>query len=184
MGQPLVVDNRTGGAGAIGASEVARAKPDGYTLLLTITDSQINNAALFRNLSYDPRRDFIPIAQIVRSPALISTHAAMGMKTLADLRARAISSLGKLSYASWGIGGLGHVAGESLNRALEANMVHIPQRSEAPFVTGLLSGTVDIGLSSVGSMMQHLQAGKIVPLAVLGAQRSSTMPVLRRRQRF
>lgn len=175
MGQPVVVDNKAGAAGAIGASEVARAKPDGYTLLLTITDSQINNTALYKTLAYDPQKDFVGITQIVRSPALISTPPGTGIKSIADLKAK-LAAGAKLSYGSWGIGGLGHLAGETLNHNLHAEMVHVPQRGEGPVVTDLLSGTVDVGLSSVASAMQHVQAGKIVPLAVLGRQRSTTLP--------
>lgn len=176
LGQPVVIDNKAGAAGAIGAGEVARAKPDGYTLLMTITDTQINNTALYKTLSYDPRKDFIGIAQIVRSPALISTHPGTGVRSLADLKAKVAKRDAHLSYGSWGVGGLGHLAGESLNRNLNAAMVHVPQRGEGPVVNDLLSGTIDVGLSSVGSAMQHVPSGKVVPLAILGKQRSSTLP--------
>lgn len=176
LGQAVVVDNKAGAAGAIGASEVARAKPDGYTLLMTITDSQINNTALYKKLAYDPQQDFVGITQIVRSPALIATHPGTGIRSLADLKAKAAKSDAKLSYGSWGIGGLGHLAGESLNTSLKAAMVHVPQRGEGPVVSDLLSGTVDIGLSSVASAMQHVPGGRIVPLGVLGRQRSTTLP--------
>lgn len=176
LGQPVVIDNKAGAAGAIGASEVARAKGDGYVLLMTITDSQINNTALYKNLAYDPQRDFVGITQIVRSPALISTHLATGINSMADLRAKVAQGNAKLSYASWGIGSLGHLAGESVNRTLKADMVHVPQRGEAPVVNDLLSGTVDVGLSSVASAMQHVATGKVVPLAVLGRQRSTSLP--------
>lgn len=175
-GQPVLVDNKPGAAGALGASDAARAAPDGHTLLLTITDTQINNAALFKQLAYDPCRDFIPVTQIVRSPALISASTASGIKSIADLRAQAARQPGRLSYASWGIGGLGHLAGETLNRELKAGMVHVPQKGEGPVVNDLLSGTVSIGLSSVASARQHALAGKIVPLAVLGKERSSALP--------
>ncbi|WP_326538704.1 Bug family tripartite tricarboxylate transporter substrate binding protein [Pseudorhodoferax sp.] len=176
LGQPVVVDNRTGAAGAIGAGEVARAKPDGYTLLMTITDSQINNTALYKTLTYDPRKDFVGITQVVRSPALVSTHPGTGIQSIADLQAKAAQGKARLSYGSWGIGGLGHLAGETLNRNLKAAMVHVPQRGEGPVVTDLLSGTIDVGLSSVASAMQHVPTGKVVPLAVLGQQRSTTLP--------
>jgi tripartite-type tricarboxylate transporter receptor subunit TctC len=176
LGQPVVVDNKAGAAGAIGATEVARAQPDGHTLLVTITDSQINNAALFKTLPYDPQKDFVPITQIVRSPALLSTSASSGIRNLQDLRQRVGTEKAKLSYGSWGIGGLGHVAGETLNRTLKASMVHVPQRGEAPVVTDLLSGTTDIGWSSVATAMQHVQAGKLAPLAVMGRQRSTSLP--------
>ena len=175
LGQPMVVDNKAGAAGAIGAGEVARSKPDGYTLLLTITDSQINNTALYKTLAYDPQKDFVGITQIVRSPALLSTPPGSGIKNMADLKAK-IAGGAKLSYGSWGIGGLGHLAGETMVNNLKTEMVHVPQRGEGPVVTDLLSGTVDLGWSSVASAMQHVQAGKIVPLAVLGRHRSTTLP--------
>jgi tripartite-type tricarboxylate transporter receptor subunit TctC len=176
LGQPVVIDNKAGAAGAIGAGEVARARADGYTLLMTITDSQINNTALYKNLAYDPQKDFVAISQIVRSPALISTHPGTGIRSIADLKAKIAQGSSRLSYGSWGIGGLGHLAGESLNRNLKAGMVHVPQRGEGPVVTDLLTGTIDIGLSSVASAMQHVPTGKLVPLAVLGRTRSTSLP--------
>jgi len=175
IGQPVVVDNKPGAAGAIGAAEAARAAPDGHTLLMTITDTQVNNAALYRRLAYDPRADFIGVTQIVRSPALVSTHPGTGIGRLAELKAKAAQGA-RLSFGSWGIGSLGHLAGETLNRSLGAGMVHVPHRGEGPVVTDLLSGTIDIGLSSVASAMQHVQGGRIVPLAVLGRQRSTSLP--------
>jgi tripartite-type tricarboxylate transporter receptor subunit TctC len=176
LGQPVVVDNKPGAAGGLGAGEVARSKPDGYTVLLTITDSQINNAALFKTLPYDPQKDFAFVTQVVRSPALISVNAESPIKSMQDLKQQVAKEKGKLSYASWGIGGLGHLAGESLNRDLQAGMVHSPQRGEGPVITDLLSKTVDVGFSSVASAKQHLQAGKLTPLAVLGTERSTALP--------
>ena len=176
MGQPVVVDNKSGAGGAIGAAEVARARADGYTLLMTITDSQVNNTALFKNLSYDPLKDFIPITQLVRSPTLLSTHPGSGIKSLADLKTKVNNGGLSLSYASWGIGGLGHLQGETLNRSLKAGMVHVAQRGEAPVISDLLAGTVELGYSSVGSAMQHVPTGKLIPLAVMGHQRSTSLP--------
>jgi tripartite-type tricarboxylate transporter receptor subunit TctC len=176
LGQPVVIDNKTGAAGAIGAGEVSRARADGYTLLMTITDSQINNTVLYKSLAYDPQKDFVAITQIVRSPALISTHPGTAIKNMSDLKSRIAQGSAKLSYGSWGIGGLGHLAGETLNRSLKAGMVHVPQRGEGPVITDLLSGTIDIGLSSVASAMQHVPTGKVIPLAVLGRTRSTSLP--------
>lgn len=175
LGQPVVVDNKSGAAGAIGAAEVARAEPDGHTVLMTINDPLVNNVALFKSLPYDPQKDFAFVAQIVRSPALISASTALGVKNFEELR-RIAQPAAKLSYASWGIGGLGHLAGESLNREMKAQMVHVPQRGEGPVVQDLIGNTVSVGLSSVATAMQHAGAGKIVPLAMMGATRSTALP--------
>lgn len=175
-GQTVIVDNKAGAAGALGAADVARAPADGHTLLLTITDSQINNVALFRSLPYDPRRDFSFVTQVVRSPAVISANADLPVTDMAGLRRLVAEQPGRLSYASWGIGGLGHLAGESLNRELKAGMVHVPQRGEGPVVTDLLARTVSLGLSSVASAQQHVKAGKLRALAVMGPTRSSVLP--------
>ncbi len=175
LGQPVVVENKSGAAGAIGVSDVAKAEPDGYTVLITINDPLVNNVALFKSLPYDPQKDLAFVAQIVRSPALISANTSQGIKSLEDLRKMAQSGQ-KFSYASWGVGGLGHLAGETLNREIKAQMVHVPQRGEGPVVQDLLSQTVSIGLSSVGTAKQHVAAGKIVPLAVMNPQRLSALP--------
>lgn len=176
VGQPVVVDNKSGGAGNIGVAEVAKAEPDGHTVLVTINDPLVNNVALFKHLPYDPQKDFAFVAQIVRSPALISANTTLGVRSIEELRKMASQGGSKLSYASWGIGGLGHLAGETLNRELKAHMVHVPQRGEGPVVQDLLAQTVSIGLSSVGTAKQHVAAGKIVPLGVMNPQRLQAMP--------
>jgi tripartite-type tricarboxylate transporter receptor subunit TctC len=175
LGQPVVVENKSGAAGAIGVADVAKAEPDGYTVLITINDPLVNNVALFKSLPYDPQKDLTFVAQILRSPALISANTSQGIKSLEDLRKLAQSGQ-KFSYASWGVGGLGHLAGETLNREIKAQMVHVPQRGEGPVVQDLLTQTVSIGLSSVGTAKQHVAAGKIVPLAVMNPQRLSALP--------
>ena len=175
LGQPVIVENKSGAAGAIGVSEVARAEADGHTILVTINDPLVNNTALFRKLPYDPRKDLVFVAQILRSPALISAATGAGIADFAALRAK-VAQGEKMTYASWGIGGLGHLAGESLNRAMKAGMVHVPQRGEGPVVQDLLSNTVTIGLSSVATALQHVAARKIVPLAMMGSERSTALP--------
>jgi len=176
LGQPVTVENKSGAAGALGVGEVAKAEADGHTLLFTINDPLVNNVALFRQLSYDPQKELAFIGQVLRSPALISAGTATGFKSLDDFRQAAARPDNKLSFASWGIGSLGHLAGESLNRELKAGMVHIPQRGEGPVVTDLLANTVSLGLSSVASARQHVATGKLVPLAMMGRERSAALP--------
>lgn len=175
LGQAVVVDNKSGAAGAIGVAEVAKAEADGHTVLFTINDPLVNNVALFKALPYDPQKDFAFVAQVLRSPALISASPGLGVRSFEDFR-RAAQPAAKFSYASWGIGGLGHLAGESLNRELKSHMVHVPQRGEGPVVQDLLGNTVSIGLSSVATAKQHVAAGKIIPLAMMGRERSSALP--------
>lgn len=176
LGQPVVVDNKAGANGALGASEVARAAPDGYTLLVTLGDTLINNVAMYKTLSYDPFKDFSYITQAVRSPAVISANADLPVKTMADFRRYAAEQRGKLTYGSWGPGGLGHLAGEQLNRIIGAEMVHVPQRGEAPVMADLLSKTVSVGLTSAGLAKQHVLAGKVTALAIMGKERSPALP--------
>lgn len=176
LGQPVIVDNKAGANGALGASEVARAAPDGYTLLVTLGDTLINNVAMYKALSYDPFKDFSYITQAVRSPAVISANADLPVKTMADFRRYAAEQRGKLTYGSWGPGGLGHLAGEQLNRIIGAEMVHVPQRGEAPVMADLLSKTVSVGLTSAGLAKQHVLAGKVTALAIMGKERSLALP--------
>jgi tripartite-type tricarboxylate transporter receptor subunit TctC len=177
VGQTVVIDNKSGAAGAIGVAEVAKAAPDGYTVLITINDPLVNNTALFKTLPYDPRRDLAFVAQILRSPAVISASPALSAKSFDEFRKMATPER-KLSYASWGIGGLGHLAGESLNRELKAQMVHVPQRGEGPVVQDLLAGTVSVGLSSVATAMPHIASGKVIALAMMGKERSTALPTV------
>lgn len=175
LGQPVMVDNKSGAAGAIGVADVAKAEADGHTLLFTINDPLVNNVALFKTLPYDPQKDFAFVAQILRSPALVSASTSLGVKNFEEFRKLAVPAA-KLSYGSWGIGGLGHLAGETLNRDLKAQMVHVPQRGEGPVVQDLMGHTISIGLSSVATAKQQVAAGKIVPLAMMGRERSTALP--------
>ena len=175
LGQPVVVDNKSGAAGAIGVAEVAKAEADGHTILFTINDPLVNNVALFKTLPYDPQKDLAFVAQVLRSPALISASTGIGVRNFEDFRKAALPAA-KFSYGSWGVGGLGHLAGESLNRELKSQMVHVPQRGEGPVVTDLMGNTISIGLSSVATARQQVAAGKIVPLAMMGRERSTALP--------
>ncbi|BEP38802.1 hypothetical protein GmRootV59_63540 (plasmid) [Variovorax sp. V59] len=112
----------------------------------------------------------------MRSPALLSANLELGVKDMEGFRKLAARPGQQLSYGTWGPGGLGHLAGEALNRRLDAHMVHVPQRGEAPVMADLLSHTVSVGLTSAGLARQHVQAGKVVPLAIMGRERSAVLP--------
>ena len=176
LGQNVIIDNKVGASGAIGCTEVARAPADGHTLLYSLNDPLINNTVLVKNLPYDPQKDFRFVAQILRSPALFSVNASMGIKNYEEFLKWAQANKKGLTYGSWGIGSLGHLAGETLAQNLKLEAVHVPQRGEAPVIQDLLANTVVGGFTSAGTAKPHVLAGKIVPLAMMGRTRSSALP--------
>lgn len=176
MGRAVIVENKPGASGSIGMADVARAAPDGYTIALTGGDSLINNTVLYKNLPYDPMKDFAYITQTALSPNILCANKDLPIKNIKDLKALVAQQSGKLSYASWGLGSLGHLAVEALNRKLHAGMVHIPERGEAPVMADLLSKTVSLGITGVGLARPQVLAGKITPLAIMGRERASALP--------
>ncbi len=178
LGQPVVIENRAGANGALGLNEVVKAPGDGYTIAVTGSDSMSNNVMIIKPLGYNPLKDFAFITQSVRSPAVLSANPDLGVKNMEEFRKLASAPGSKLSYGSWGTGGVGHLAGEALNRKLNAGMVHVPQRGEAPVMQDLLSKTISIGLTSAGLARQYVSSGKVVPLAIMGSERSAALPDL------
>lgn len=176
FGQPVVVENRPGASGTIGAGAVAKGPADGYTLLIVVTDQMVNNAMLFKDLPYDPQRDFAYLTQVLWSPAVLVANADVPVKSMEDFRRFARENRSKLSYASWSLGGLGHLAGETLNRNLNADMVHVPQKGEILVVNDVLAKIVTVGWASVANTRVHIQAGKMTALAVMGKTRSPVLP--------
>lgn len=174
--QNVVVDNKTGASGAIGCADVAKAPADGYTLLYTLNDPLISNTVLVKNLPYDPQKDFRFVASILRSPALLSVPVSLGVKNFEEFKAYASARGQQVSYGSWGIGSLGHLAGETLGNEMKFSSVHIPQRGEAPVLQDLLTNTINCGWTSAGTARPHVQSNKIVPLAMMGPSRSSALP--------
>jgi tripartite-type tricarboxylate transporter receptor subunit TctC len=176
LGQALVIDNRTGASGMMGADAVAKAKPDGYTLLATVADTQINNAVLFKQLPYDPLTDFVPVTQMAYGSPVMVVHADVPAKNLAEFVAYAKANRGKVSYGSWGIGGLGHLMTEAFNQGSALDMIHAPYRGEAAMLQDLLTKSVAVGMGSVTNMLPHIQRGALRAIALSGNQRSPSLP--------
>jgi len=176
LGQSFVIDNRTGASGMVGADAVAKARADGYTLLATVADTQINNTVLFKHLPYDPLNDFVPITQMAYGSPVMVVPAEVPARNLAAFVAYARAQRGKLSYGSWGIGGLGHLMTEAFNQAARLEMVHAPYRGEAAMLQDLLTRSIAVGMGSVTNMAPQVQAGKLRAIAISGAQRSPSLP--------
>jgi tripartite-type tricarboxylate transporter receptor subunit TctC len=175
LGQAVIIDNRAGAAGNTGMGAAAHATPDGYTLLLTSTSIAVN-PALFKNLPYDPFRDFIPISELVNAPNVLVVRADSSIKSLADLIDQAKANQTKFNYSSPGAGTKSHLTGEMLKLRAGIQMVHVPYRGAGPATLGVLEGTVQVGSVALPPAEQLIKDGQLRALAVTGAQRWFSLP--------
>ena len=175
IGQQVVVENKAGAAGNIGAAYVAKSKPDGYTLLFT-GPNHTTNVSLFRNLSYDPIKDFSPISLLTGAPYLLVVHPSVAANDLAELLAFARGSTKPLAYGSAGNGTAGHLAMELLKSLAGIDMLHVPYNGGAPMLTDLIGGRVLLGFDNVLSSVPYIAANQIKALASSGAARAAQLP--------
>jgi tripartite-type tricarboxylate transporter receptor subunit TctC len=177
LGQSVIVENRPGGAnGAIGAMSVARADPDGYTLLFSNPGPMVVAPAVYKNLGYDPIKSFAPIAMIFSSPQVLAVNPAVTVKTIQELVAYARANPGKINFASPGYGSQPHLLGEMLKLIAGIDLVHVPYRSAALAVTDLLAGQVQMEFETMPLLLPHIEAGKLKALAIADATRSPQLP--------
>ncbi len=175
LGQSVVVENRGGAGGSIGAAAVARAQPDGYTLLMGSTSFAVN-PSLQRRTGYDPFKDFAPVVDMVFFPCVIAVRKDTPIDNFADLLAAAKREPGKLNYSTPGNGTLPHLAGELLKIKAGIDIVHVPYSGAGPAVQALLGGTVEIGVLSMSVGLPQVQAGTVKALAVTGRERWPDLP--------
>lgn len=175
MGQNLVPDNRAGAGGSIGLSLVAKAPPDGYTLIVTSPAIALT-PLLYSKLSYDPLKDFTPIARLASIENVMLVHPSVPAKTLKEFIALARANPGKLNYGSGGPGTTNHLANELLKSLEKLNMVHVPYKGATLATTSLMGGEVDEVIVSVASVLPLIKAGRVRPLAVLSEKRVATLP--------
>ena len=175
LGQQVIVDNRPGAAGNIGMGVAARVKPDGYTLLLTSTAIAVN-PALYKNLPYDPFKDFLPVSELVNAPNVLIVHRDSGINTLADLIAQAKADPAKFNYASPGAGTKSHLTGELLKLRAGIEMVHVPFRGAGPATQAVIARTTQVGSVALPPAEPLIKAGELRALAVTGAERWFSLP--------
>jgi tripartite-type tricarboxylate transporter receptor subunit TctC len=175
-GQPVTIDNRTGAGGNIGADIVAKSAPDGYTLVIGNIGTHAVNVSLFPTMPFDPIRDFTPIVHLMDAEGLLVVNPSIKATTVTELIALARSEPGKLSYGSGGVGTTSHLAGELFKSLTRVDIVHIPYKGNVPAITDLLGGQTSMTFATMPTVMPHVRAGKLRPLAVLGATRSPALP--------
>jgi tripartite-type tricarboxylate transporter receptor subunit TctC len=178
LGQPVIVENRPGAGGNIGADFVAKSAPDGYTLVIGAIATHAINPWLFANLPYDPLRDFRHVALIVQVPNVLVVNNELPVKSVGDLIALAKDRPGKLDFASGSTGSTGHLAGEMFKLMTGTYMVHIPYKGAAPAVADLMAGRVHLIFDNLASALPNVKAGKVRALAVTTRQRSGFLPEL------
>ncbi|WP_459615807.1 Bug family tripartite tricarboxylate transporter substrate binding protein [Bordetella sp. 2513F-2] len=176
LGQSVVVENRPGASGGIAAQAVARAQPDGYTLLLQYSGYQVITPNVMSNLGWDPIKDFAPVANVLSAPQVVVVRADLPIKSLKELVGYAKANPGKLNYASSGNGSLQQVATELLNQMAGIQTTHIPYKGTGPALNDLLGGAVDMTITTPPPLLGHIAAGKLRALAITGDQRLGSLP--------
>lgn len=178
LGQPVVVENRTGSGTLIGTDAAAKAAPDGYTLLTGSVSNMVLNMGLYKNLSYDSLRDFEPVGLAVSYSYTLIARADLPFKTLAEVVAHAKANPGKLTYASAGNGSGQHVLAAALWQLAGVEITHIPYRGAQAAYADLLGGRVDMFFDLTPTTRAHIESGKVFPLAVSGAERNALQPTV------
>ncbi len=176
--QPVVIENRTGAGGNIGADAVAKSPPDGYTLAMSALGPHAVNVSLFSKMPYDPVRDFSPIALVLEAEGLLVVHPSVPAQSVLDLIAYGRAHPGRLTFASAGMGTASHLAGELFKSMARVEMTHVPYKGNVPAITDLLAGQTSLLFATMPTVLPHAKAGKVRAIATIGAARSAAAPEL------
>ena len=175
-GQSFIVENRPGAGGNIGTALSAKAKPDGYTLMLTTNSAHVINPSLYKSTGFDPVKDFEPVAPVATAGYVLVAHPSFGPKNVTELVTLAKSQPGKITIASAGNGTLNHLIGEMLGKATGIDMVHVPYKGAAAAVTDLVGGQVQVSVQSLPSSLAFIKSGKLKVLGVVNEKRVAALP--------
>lgn len=178
LGHPVVIENRTGAGGNLGADLIAKAAPDGHTIGIGSIGTHAVNPWLFSKMPYDPIADFAPISLVAEAEGLLVVHPSVAASSVQELIALARSKPGTLTYASAGAGTASHLAGELFRSMAKVDLVHVPYKGNVPAITDLLAGQTSLIFATMPTVLPHSKAGKLRALATIGAQRSAAAPDL------
>lgn len=176
LGQPIVIDNKAGAAGNLGTEAVARAKPDGYTLLMQYSGYHVGNPALFPQIKWNPTKDFVPVALVMRAPHVVAVAGSNPAKNLQEFISWSKTNGRGVFYASSGNGSIQHIAGELFEQQAKVQATHVPYKGAGPAVNDLLGGQVDMFVTTPPSVIGHVNSGKLKAFAYTGKQRHPSMP--------
>ena len=178
FGHPVVVENRAGAGGMIGADAVAKSVPDGYTLVMGTIGTHAINSALYRKMNYDALKDFAPIAFVADAETVLVVPPASASRTVAALIAQAKARPDQVTFASAGPGSTSHLTGELFKSATETAIVHVPYKGNSPALTDLMAGQVSLSFATMQTALPFIRSGKLAALATLGASRSAALPAV------
>jgi tripartite-type tricarboxylate transporter receptor subunit TctC len=176
LGQPFVVENRTGAGGSLGAQQVARAQPDGYTLLLGSSSELAQYPSVKPDVGYNPEKDFTPISVVATVPLALAVKQDLPANSVAELIEHARKNPGKLNYGSAGTGSITHLAVVLFTSMTSTDMTHVPYKGSAPVITDLLAGTIDLSISTMPAVLPHANGGKVKILGISTTNRAPAMP--------